>query len=276
MTARSCAVDAPEPPGPSSPDGVAAWVFDRPQRCGLGVHLGHGGVRAAQHLRQRVGGVVTRNQQQPVEQLARGVGADRFDADAVALHLGVGDIGDDGGVQVQLVQGHQRQQHLDGARGRDGPRPGRERPAPDRCRGRPRSRSAPGRRGSAPSRPVARRRRPGDGGAVAAPKVAVTVSSAAMLAMSLRMGAQFNVRGPVLNRSMLSLAEISAARRFNSCWSTTPPLIDQRRFDDLDKVFTRIPSRPRLSQRGAAPDLGTSSMKASEGDSGSSMRCRYA
>ena len=133
----------------------------RPQRRGLGVHLGHGGAWAAQHLRQGVGGVVTRNQQQAVEQLARGVAAERFDADAVALHFGVGDIGDDGGVQVQLIEGHQRQQHLDGAGGGDGPHPGPERPESDRCRGRPRSRSAPVRPGSAAIRPVARRRRPG-------------------------------------------------------------------------------------------------------------------
>ena len=40
---------------------------DRPQRGRFRVHHGYRGVRAAQHLGQRVGGVVTRNQQQRVE-----------------------------------------------------------------------------------------------------------------------------------------------------------------------------------------------------------------
>ena len=117
MTAKSCAVVVAGAAWSIQPGRRRGVGVRRPQRRGLGVHLGHGGAWAAQHLRQGVGGVVTRNQQQAVEQLARGVAAERFDADAVALHFGVGDIGDDGGVQVQLVEGHQRQQHLDGAGG---------------------------------------------------------------------------------------------------------------------------------------------------------------
>ncbi len=87
----------------------------RAQRGRFGVHLGHGGARATQHVRQRVGRVVTRHQQQAVQQLARRVGAAGFDAHTVALDLAVGRVGDHGRVQAQLVKGHQRQQHLDGA-----------------------------------------------------------------------------------------------------------------------------------------------------------------
>ncbi|COZ45359.1 Uncharacterised protein [Mycobacterium tuberculosis] len=35
MTTRSCAVDAPEPPGPSRPDGVVAWVDVAPRVAAL-------------------------------------------------------------------------------------------------------------------------------------------------------------------------------------------------------------------------------------------------
>lgn len=35
MTARSCAVDEPDPPGPSRPDGVAAWVLVAPREAAL-------------------------------------------------------------------------------------------------------------------------------------------------------------------------------------------------------------------------------------------------
>ena len=59
-----------------------------------------------------------------------------------------------------------------------------------------------------------------------------------MAAMSLRMGGQFNFRGPVLNRSMLSLAEISDRLEIQQLLVDYSTAIDQRRFDDLDKVFT--------------------------------------
>ena len=95
-----------------------------------------------------------------------------------------------------------------------------------------------------------------EGGARTAPKVAMTVSRAAMAAMSLPMGREFSFRAvpttipaaspcvlspgtTVLNnQAMLSLAEISDRLEIQQLLVDYSTAIDQRRFDDLDKVFT--------------------------------------
>src|SRR5262245_41551250 len=82
-----------------------------------------------------------------------------------------------------------------------------------------------------------------DMGAGAAPTVAPTASTAATAAISLRMAAESNFRArgrlfsPTL-RCMLSLAEISDRLEIEQLLVDYSTAIDQRRFDDLDKVFT--------------------------------------
>ena len=112
---------APAPPGPSSPDGVAACVPSAPIERGLGVHLGHRGVVAADHVGQRIGRIIARHQQDCVQKLARGVGAARLDPRAGALDVGIGLGADDRRVQIgHLVERREHQQGLDRARRRMG------------------------------------------------------------------------------------------------------------------------------------------------------------
>ncbi len=91
-------MDAPEPPGPSRPDGVVAWTC-QPRVAALAFVFGHGVVLATcapTCWRRRCPDTATGRR----AKLAR-CAAPRFDADA--LHPPVGDVGDDRGVQVRRV-----------------------------------------------------------------------------------------------------------------------------------------------------------------------------
>ena len=101
-------------PGASRPDGVRPWCLGAERRR-LGVHPRHRDMIAAEHVGQRVRGVVARNQHDRVEQLTGGVDVAWLDPRAGAFHGGIGGSGPDRGVQIELVERDDREQHLDGA-----------------------------------------------------------------------------------------------------------------------------------------------------------------
>ena len=114
MTARSCGVDHRHPGCVDARRAAGVGAVGAQQR-GLGVHLGHRLVGAADHANQRVGGIVAGHQQQALEQLARGVGDPGRHAGAVALDPGVGLGGHDRRIERHLVQDHLRQKRFDRA-----------------------------------------------------------------------------------------------------------------------------------------------------------------